>query len=79
LALGAEQKTSLGETVIEGVEIVRNLMKQCGLPSKLSEIGIPENAIPEMAQSAVKIERLMKNNIRKISVEDAIGIYQKVY
>jgi alcohol dehydrogenase class IV len=79
LALGAEQKASAEETAFEGVAIVRKLMKQCGLPSKLSEIGIPENAIPEMARSAVKIQRLMKNNIREISVEDAIGIYQKAY
>lgn len=79
LALGAEQKASAEETALEGVAVVRKLMKQCGLPSKLSEIGIPEEAIPEMASSAVKIQRLMKNNIREISVEDAISIYQKAY
>ena len=79
LALGAEEKTSAKETALEGVAIVRRLMKQCGLPSRLSEIGIPEQAIPEMAASAVKIQRLMKNNIREISVGDAVGIYQKAY
>lgn len=79
LALGAEQKATAEETALEGVAIVRELMKQCGLPSKLSEIGIPEGAIPEMARSAVKIQRLMKNNIREISVENAISIYQKAY
>ena len=42
-------------------------------------IGIPADAIPEMAASAVKIERLMKNNIRTISVGDAIEIYQNAY
>lgn len=79
LALGAEQKATSEETALEGVAIVRNLMRQCGLPLKLSEIGIPENAIPEMARSAVKITRLMKNNIREILAEDAIVIYQKVF
>jgi len=79
LALGAKQKASAKETALEGVVVVRELMKQCGLPSKLSEIGIPEQAIPEMATSAVKIQRLMKNNIREITVADAISIYQKAY
>jgi alcohol dehydrogenase len=79
VALGAEQKAPAKETAIEGVAIVRKLMEQCGLPSKLSEIGIPEEAIPEMTASAVKIQRLMKNNIREITVADAMDIYQKAY
>jgi len=79
LALGAEQNVSAEETALEGVAIVRRLMKQCGIPSRLSEIGIPEEAIPEMAVSAVKIQRLMKNNLREVSVDDAINIYQKAY
>jgi len=79
LALGAKLKASDEETAREGVTIVRNLVRQCKLPEKLSEIGIPKEAIPEMARSAVKIQRLMKNNIREISVDDAIGIYQKAY
>lgn len=79
LALGAELKASDEETAREGVAIVRRLMQQCKLPLKLSEIGIPEESIPAMASSAVKIQRLMKNNIREILVDDAIGIYQKAY
>jgi len=79
LALGAELKSSAEVTAREGVSIVRKLMLEIGLPTKLSEIGIPEHVIPEMAASAVKIQRLMKNNIREISVDDAVGIYQKAY
>ncbi len=79
LALGAPQKATAEETARAGVAVVRQLMSDCGLPSKLSEIGIPESAIPEMAASAVKIQRLMKNNIREISVDDAISIYQKAF
>ncbi|MCX6237953.1 MAG: iron-containing alcohol dehydrogenase [Bacteroidia bacterium] len=79
LALGAELKASDEETAREGVAIVRSLLQQCKLPLKLSEIGIPEESIPAMARSAVKIQRLMKNNIREILLDDAIGIYQKAY
>ena len=79
MALGAEQKNTAEDTAYEGVAIVRNLMHQCGLPNKLSQIGIPVNAIPEMALSAVKIQRLMKNNVREILVDDAISIYEKAF
>jgi len=79
LALGAEQKASAAETALVGVAEVRRLMLQCGLPSRLSAIGIPWDAIPEMAVSAIRIQRLMKNNIREIAVEDAVEIYQKAF
>jgi alcohol dehydrogenase class IV len=79
LALGAEQKNSEEETAIEGVAIIRKLMEQCKLPNQLSQIAIPEDAIPEMARSAIKIQRLLKNNVRQILVEDAIRIYEKAY
>jgi alcohol dehydrogenase class IV len=54
-------------------------MKQCKIPEKLSEIGIPRNAISEMAMTAIKIQRLMKNNVREISEQDAVDIYQKAF
>jgi alcohol dehydrogenase class IV len=79
LALGAEQKNSEEETALEGVAIIRKLMEQCKLPNQLSQIAIPEDAIPEMARSAIKIQRLLKNNVRQILVEDAIRIYKKAY
>ncbi len=79
IALGAKAGNSEGETAEEGVVIVRELMRMCNLPGKLSEIGIPAEAIDEMAVSAVAIKRLMKNNIREVSVTDAVAIYQKAY
>jgi alcohol dehydrogenase class IV len=79
LALGAEQEATAEETAYEGVVVVRRLMKQCKIPEKLSEIGIPRNAISEMAMTAIKIQRLMKNNVREISEQDAVDIYQKAF
>ncbi len=51
----------------------------CGLPSKLSEINIPESAIETMATDALKIQRLLKNNVREVSWTDAVEIYKKAY
>jgi len=79
MALGASGGSSAEETALEGVAVVRQLMQQCSIPSKLSDIGIPRKALPEMALSALKIQRLLKNNLREITLEDAIGIYEKAY
>lgn len=63
----------------KGIQAVRDLMADCGIPSSLSEINIPEDTIPGMAESAMKIQRLLVNNPREVSLQDAIDIYQKAY
>ena len=79
IALGAEQKSNDEETALEGVEIMKKWVLDCGLPSKLSEINIPESAIETMATDALKIQRLLKNNVREVSWTDAVEIYKKAY
>lgn len=61
------------------IQAVRDLIRHCGLPARLSEIDIPEDAIPRMAQSAMKVQRLLMNNPREVKLADAIHIYQKAY
>jgi alcohol dehydrogenase class IV len=45
----------------------------------LQEVNVPESAIPQMAADAMKIQRLLKNNPREITEEDAIEIYRAAY
>ncbi len=79
IALGAEQKSNEEETALEGVKIMKKWVLDCGLPSKLSEINIPEAKIETMATDALKIQRLLKNNVREVSWADAVEIYKKAY
>ena len=79
IALGAEQKSNDEETALEGVEIMKKWVLDCGLPAKLSEINIPESKIGTMATDALKIQRLLKNNVREVSWTDAVEIYKKAY
>lgn len=78
-ALGCNSFDSDIETAYAGVEKVRNLLKQCGIPGGLSEAGIDKAAIPIMATDAMKITRLLKNNPRTIAFKDAISIYEAAY
>lgn len=79
LILGAQQKPTALETAREGVAVVRQLMKDCRMSSKISELRVPESAIPEMAKSALTVQRLLKNNVREVTLADAISIYQKAF
>lgn len=79
LALGCSPEATASDTAHKGVEKIRELIKQCGIPAKLSELNIPKDAIPVMAEDAMKITRLLKNNPRLISLEDAISIYTAAY
>jgi len=55
------------------------LIKQCGLPLRLRDAGVTEDAIPAMAKDAMKVQRLLKNNPREVTLEDAIKIYQEAF
>ena len=62
-----------------GVEKIRSLIRECGLPATLKEVGVPLDAIDGMAADAMKITRLLNNNPRPLTLEDAINIYIAAY
>lgn len=66
-------------TAMEGVEKIRALIRECGLPATLKEVGVPYDAIGAMAADAMKITRLLNNNPRPLTLEDAITIYKSAY
>ena len=61
------------------VEAVRQLSVNCGIPQHLSELGIQAEAIPEMADMAMNVTRLLSNHPREIRREDVIQIYENIY
>lgn len=78
-AIGITDRQSEMEYALAGIEAIKKLMQSIGIPEKISEIGIPENALREMAVSALKVQRLLKNNVREVSLHDAVEIYKKAY
>ncbi|MEZ2337323.1 iron-containing alcohol dehydrogenase [Mucilaginibacter sp. RCC_168] len=78
-ALGCNSGVNDFETAKAGVEKIRQLIKDCGIPASLKEIDIDKNTIPQMAADAMKITRLLKNNPRPINIDDAVNIYEAAY
>ena len=79
LALGVEAGASPLETAQRGLDRIRELSRQCGIPAGLSELGVPVEAIPRLAESAMKVTRLLKNNLRELTAADAEAIYRAAY
>lgn len=79
LACGATPGANDEETALHGVELISKLSKDCGIPITLTELGIPQDAVPRMAKAAMNVQRLLKNNPREVTEADARDIYNSLY
>jgi len=79
LALGVPPGANAAATAERGVEFLAQLSRDCGVPQTLSELKIPRDAIPSLAQAALQVQRLLKNNLRPVTEPDAVAIYEAAY
>jgi len=70
---------SRGVSAKAGVEVVRGLSRDIGIPQRLKDLNIPESAIADMAEMAMTVARPIANNPRKMTKEAAIKIYQSAF
>jgi len=57
------------------IDRLENLSSLLNLPSKLRELDIPKEACVKMAKESMKQTRLLVNNPREVTEEDAFNIY----
>jgi alcohol dehydrogenase class IV len=61
------------------VEALAILCTKVGLQPRLRDVGIPQDAVPMMAEDAMKQTRLLVNNPRPLTLEDARAIYESAW
>lgn len=61
------------------IDHFNNHLVKSGLTLKLKQLGIPEHMLMIMAEDAMKQSRLLQNNPRELTLEDAYNIYQAIY
>jgi alcohol dehydrogenase len=61
------------------VTAVQRLCRDIGIVSRLRELDIPESAIPSMAEAAMQVTRLLRNNPRAVRQVDAEAIYRAAW
>ncbi len=63
----------------EMLKFIEGLMNDLNITKKLRDLQVPEDAIPRMAEGVLKVTRLLANNPRKITIEDAKRIYREAW
>lgn len=61
------------------IDHMQNHLDQSGLTLKLSELNIAEAKLPQLAKDAMLQTRLLQNNPREMTEQDALQIYQAIY
>lgn len=76
VAIGCQGKATDLLMAQRGIDRIRDMCRRCGIPSCVSVFGVRDSDVPRMAESAMTITRLLKNNLRDVTREDAERIYR---
>ncbi len=69
---------SAPEAARRAMEAIRRLTVDLNLPRKLSQYGVKDSDVDNLAAGVMKVTRLLANNPRELTVEDAKAIYRQV-
>ncbi len=66
------------EVIVDCINAVRTLMIDCGLPTRLRDVGVPETALEELADIALT-DAAIFNNPRPLAREDLLLLLQAAW
>lgn len=61
------------------IALMEGMIADSGLPATLKDAGIPDAFLPTLAEDAMLQQRLLINNPREVTYDDALAIYQRAY
>jgi alcohol dehydrogenase YqhD (iron-dependent ADH family) len=61
------------------IDAMENLIREVGLPTSLEAVGIAEICLDDIADEAMQQTRLLVNNPRPVTRQDALRIFQQAY
>ena len=61
------------------VEAMVAICRDCGVPASLASVGISAADLPRLAEDAMKQTRLLVNNPREMTYDDALAIYHRAF
>ena len=73
------QNTNTKNICNDFIDRLENLSSLLNLPTKLRELNIPKQACVKMAKESMKQTRLLVNNPREVTEEDAFNIYSAAW
>ncbi len=76
--IGANATGGYAERADAFIAKLTGIVAATGVERRLSALGVSHNDLPRMAEDAMKVERLMRNNPREVTYEDALRMYGEV-
>lgn len=68
----------VGQTGSDLIDEMLRIKEATAVPKTLTEVGIPDDAIPMMAKDAMTKDRLLINNAREMTYEATVKIYETI-
>ena len=78
-ALVGERIESAEESASEAIARVRSMIERLELPARLSELNVPKEDLPELAEDVEKEKGYLKRNPREMGLEDAMKILESMW
>jgi alcohol dehydrogenase len=66
------------EVIADGISAVRTLAADCGLPTRLRDVEVPEEALPELAALSI-VEGAIFHNPRVATEEELLGLLRAMW
>ena len=73
------QRLSTSERAQRFVDALAAICRDCKVPASLAEVGVREADLPRLAEDAMKQTRLLVNNPREVTYQDAYAIYSEAF
>ena len=73
------RELSLQEAAEQGVEAVKKLVSDVGLPLHLRDLSVPREALEGMAVATMDITRLLDNNPKRLTLDDVRLIWENAW
>jgi len=78
-ALVGEKIESAEEAASEAIARVRSMIERLELPARLSELNVPKEDLPELAEDVEKEKGYLKRNPREMGLEDATKLLESMW
>lgn len=57
---------------------MEKIVKELDIPTSLKEFGVPAEDLEGLVESGMQIQRLLVNNMREVTAEDARALYKEI-
>ena len=57
---------------------MEKIVKELDIPTSLKEFGVPAEDLEGLVESGMQVQRLLVNNMREVTAEDARALYKEI-